>query len=232
MYEKDFEPIIDIDQNLSVLTENGWEDFIVGYIEPLPPSEDFVKDFGLLADDGTATDQEITLVEMKNNELGQFRFEPLDEINIKVGQPQAAARFSIKNKVVRVTRLSTIRDPTLKHTEFFVFEDNNVYFTEVKNESGGSLAKTRVQFYGYRFVLKNWLTTAKYNKIQLEGAITGIDEKIADLKVKHGTPREIKYNERLFDRLSRDLIDLDVELLLGKPKRSTRVVATGKTGAD
>ena len=232
MYEKDFEPVIEIDQNLTVLTEDGWKDFVVGYIEPLPPSEDFVKDFGVLADDGTATDQEITLTEMKDNELGQFRFEPLDEINIKVGQPQAAARFSIKNKVVRVTRLSTIRDPTLKHTEFFVFEGNNVYFTEVKNESGGSLAKTRVQFYGYRFVLKDWLEIARRNKSQLERAITNVDGEITDLKAKHGTPGEIRYNERLFERLNRDLIDLDVELLLGKPKRSTRVVATGKTGAD
>lgn len=232
MYEKDFEPIIDIDQNVSVLTEDGWKDFVVGYSEPLPPSEDFVKDFGVLADNGTATDQEITLTEMKSNELGQFRFEPLDEINIKVGQPQAAARFSIKNKVVQATRLSAIRDPTLKHTEFFVFENNNVYFTEVKNESGGSLAKTRVQFYGYRFVLKEWKETARHNKSQLERVITNVDEQIADLKQKNGTPREIRYNERLFERLSRDLIDLDVELMLGKPKRSTRVVATAKTGAD
>jgi len=104
MYGKEFEPVVEIDQNLAVLTESGWQYFVVGYIEPLPPSEDFIKDFGTLADNGTATDQEITLVEMKDNELGQFRFKPLDEINIKVAQPAAASRFSIKNKQVRVTQ--------------------------------------------------------------------------------------------------------------------------------
>ena len=233
MYGKDFEPVVEIDQNLAVLTETGWQYFVVGYIEPLPPSEDFIKDFGLLADDGTATDEEITLVEMKTNELGQFRFEPLDEINIKVAQPSAASRFSIKNKHVRVTRLSALRDTTLKHTECFVFEGDNIYFPEVKNESGASLAKTRVQFYGYRFVLKEWLEAAEYNKSKLNEMIENIDKRITGLRSSSGAVgREVKYQERLFDKLNKDLLELDVELLWKKPKRATYVVATGKTGAD
>lgn len=163
MYEKEFEPICKIEENLGILTTTGWGYFKAIYIEPLPPSEDLILDFGAIANGGSVKDQEIDLLEMKTDELGQFRFEPLDNIKIKVAQPTGAARFTIKNKVVRVSQLSCARDPSLKHTEVFVFENNNIWFTEVVNDSGADLPASRVQFYGYRYMLEK--LTSKPEKL-------------------------------------------------------------------
>lgn len=224
MYENDFEPAVEIDQNLTVLTESGWQHFVLRYAEPMPSETPMIKDFGALAKDGTVTEQEIDMLEMKDNELGQFRFEVLDDILIKVAQPSAAARHSIKNTRAQVGMMTKVKDPELKSTEFFVFENNNVYFEEVKARA--ALAKTRVLFFGYRLVLKNWLNVATANRNNLLTLIESVEkrEPIEDKK-----PR---YPDKLVDQLRRNLVDAEMELLLGKPKRTTYVVATAKTGAD
>jgi hypothetical protein len=153
LYGVDFVPICEIEQNLAILTTGGWEYFKAIYIEPLPPSEDMIMDFGTITSGSTAEDTKIEMLEMKTDELGQFRFEPLDDIIVKVMQPQAATRNAIRNTVARVSMLSCKRDPSLKHTEFFVFEGDTVYMAPTNN-SDNDLAVSRVQFYGYRIVLE------------------------------------------------------------------------------
>lgn len=153
MNYKDFDPICKIKENIGVLTGDGEKYFKVIYREQLPASEDLIVDFGAIADDGVDADNEITDIEMNSGELGQYRFEPLDPIKVEVKQPMAASRFSIKNTVVRVSQRSVINNPTLSDTEFYVFENDNVYMTATNN-SGAALTKSRVQFYGYRYILE------------------------------------------------------------------------------
>ena len=155
LYGVDFVPICEARHNLEILTTDGLKYFTAIYIEPLPPGEDMIHDFGAIANGSTLDDTEIEMLEMKSDELGQFRFEPLDNIKVKVMQPRAATRNAIKNTIARVSMLSCMRDPSLKSTEFFVYQSDNVYMAPTNN-SGEALTASRVQFYGYRFILKNW----------------------------------------------------------------------------
>jgi len=148
-----FKPIRKINEYISVWYDSKWHHFNIIYIEPLPPSYDTIKDFGSISNGSSLSNQKLDLIELDDLELGQFRFKVLDDIQVTVFQPKASKRFAIKNTTIRVDKLSQLYDPDLEFSEIFVYKDKYPY-VDVENNSGEDLSKTRIIFFGYRFVLE------------------------------------------------------------------------------
>jgi len=148
-----FEPRVKIGENLGVYVDKTWKYLEIFYIEPMPPSYDLLKDFGSLATTISTSDTVVDMLEMESDEVGQFRFYPLDDIQIEVKQPKSITRFSNKNTRVRVDKYTQMFDPGMKTTELFVSEDDYPYFV-VRNPTTVTLSESRVIFWGYRMVGK------------------------------------------------------------------------------
>ena len=225
-----FEPFADIGEVVGILTTEGsWIYRVITYAEPLPPSEEgMVKDFGAISNGETLENQELPLIKMRSNELGQFRFEVLDPIKVKVAQPQGITRFLTKNTVAWVTQLTKERDPSMRLTEFFVHGGDAPVFT-VKNDSGKDLTKSRVQFYGWRFILQDWKEWANERKKRIEEALDKVESEIEE---ERGPRREAKVRRKrtLLRQLREELAKIELELAFGEPLKVKRVVATGRGG--
>ena len=226
-----FEPFASVGEVVGILTTEGsWIYRVISYAEPLPPSEEgMIKDFGAISNNQTKEDQAVSLIKMRSNELGQFRFEVLDNIKVKLAQPKGLARFQSKETIAWVTPLTKQKDPTMKMTEFFVYKTDTVYFT-VKNESGEDLTKSRIQFYGWRFVLEDWEAWLRRKQKKLEDALTAVEDEIEKLK-RERKESEVRRKRVLLRNLRDRLAEVEYELALGEPSRVKRVVATGKGGS-
>ena len=143
--------VCDINDIVALYYDNKWNYKRILYYEPLPPSSDLIKDFGSISNGDTVENIKLDLLEMENDEFGQFRIKVLDDIKVKFSQPKASARFSTKDVVVKIDKFSYIHDPTLKMSEFYVFEDKYPR-VDVSNNSGVDLTVSRVIFYGYRYI--------------------------------------------------------------------------------
>ena len=225
-----FEPFADIGEVVAILTTEGsWIYRVITYAEPLPPSEEgMIKDFGAISNGETLENQELPLIKMRGNELGQFRFEVLDPIKVKVAQPQGITRFMTKNTVAWVTQLTKERDPSMRLTEFFVYGGDAPTFT-VMNDSGSDLTKSRVQFYGWRFILRDWEVWMNERKKKVEEALDKLEEEI---ERERGPRREAKVRRKrvVLRHLRDELAKIELELAFGEPLEVKRVVATGRGG--
>jgi len=114
-------------------------------------------------------------------------------------------------------------------TEFFVYKGDAVFFT-VKNESGEDLTKSRVQFYGWRFVLEDWESWLRGKQKKLEDTLTAVEEEIERLK-RERRESEVRRKRVLLRNLRDRLAEVEYELALGEPSKVKRVVATGKGGS-
>jgi len=167
-YRKEFEPLVAVDQNILLLPER--KPFKVVYIEPLAM---ITKDFGTLAAGGTLTDQKIVELTMPTNELGQFRFAPLDDFTIRVKQPRAVGRFLTKEVQITISKAIWQLNPELHLTEIYVFQDG-VPFFDITNPTGYELPMTRVLFIGFRFQLEPLaVIPPKYTAIPVMGKPVG-----------------------------------------------------------
>jgi len=160
MYDKDFLPVTKIGENYAVLTTSGvWRYYETIFIEPLPPSLDLIVDIGSISSSSVSRANSITTVQMEGSakvetdvsEVAQLRFYPMDDISITVKQPNAMGRFKTLNAEIRVDYNTREIDPSLKSTELYVYEDDNMFF-DVYNLTQYDMTKTRIQFFGWRIV--------------------------------------------------------------------------------
>lgn len=145
------ERLCDVNDIVALYYDNKWNYKRVLYYEPLPPSSDLVKDFGSIDNGDTTENVKLDLLEMEDDEFGQFRIKVLDDIKVKFSQPKASARFTTKDVVVEIDKLSYVHDPTLQTSEFYVFEDKYPR-VDVTNSSGVDLTVTRAIFMGWRYI--------------------------------------------------------------------------------
>ena len=147
-----FEPVVRVKENLELIPEDhpkhGY--YKVLYIEQLP---EFIHDFGSIAGEGSVADVKVENIYMPDSELAQYRFHPIDDLEIKIKQPSGISRFKTKHKWLAVTSRTHQQAPKMYLSEFFVIEDEGVYFT-VTNPAKSTTKKSRVKFFGWRFVLE------------------------------------------------------------------------------
>ena len=153
-----FEPVALIDQTIVLVEPERKRAFKVLFLEPLQPK---VVDFGPIdaartapaVAPGVLTDKEVEVFKFAKNELGQIRHAPIDPIYYEVAMPKGVSRFVTKGEVTRIGPEVWKIDPTLKITEIFRFEDTSLMLT-IYNIKQYPLPKTRILFFGYRFILE------------------------------------------------------------------------------
>lgn len=153
------ETIVLPDQMVGIWVNKVYKFYRVTYIEGIPRSDPLEMDFGALAALGLTAVTQLTLLEMPDNEFGQFRGFVIDDIAASLWQGRADGRYSTANRNGRLTRYTDMRDPCGHTTEFYVHE-NDFAFMQVLNPTDYALAQSRVAFYGFRYVLEDAVNEA------------------------------------------------------------------------
>lgn len=151
--DKKFEPVAKIGENLiftplnSYAYKNGRPVYYkISYIEPIPA---VYKDFGSISASSSLSNQEVTDLYLEDYQLGQYRVIPIDDVKIEISQPQATARYTTKSYTSYVDRL-TYPENIL---EFFILSDDNKPYFKITNPHDWSIAKSRVKFIGWKYIL-------------------------------------------------------------------------------
>ena len=172
----EMEPIVDPGQQLLVVDREGYNLYRAAFIEPLPYSRALVVDLitGTVATGAAGAQVSMTnLLDMQDNQAGQFRMEVLDDIDVLVSQPQSVARYSTRNVSSPVSMFSKLRDRCAHTTETFILGQDRTYMTPTNN-GGRGITLGRVAFWGFKYVLvgKSGLpTTGALDPIKTFGSI-------------------------------------------------------------
>ena len=122
---------------------------LVTRMESIPPFQ--AVNVGAIAAGATnANPTEIQNLRLFNNEFGQFRWYPIDHMQVTVYLPQADGKFRLKQLMVPVDEMVVERDPDLHLTEIFIWEDHTPWVTCL-NYTDYALAVSRIIAMGFRF---------------------------------------------------------------------------------
>lgn len=148
------EQIVLPDQIVGIWVNKNYRFRKVVYIEGAPRSDPIEQDFGAVAAQATTAITQLNLLEMPDNEFGQFRAFVIDDIAANLWQGRSDGRYKLTNRNARITRATDLRDPCGHSTEFFVHEDDFA-FMQILNPTDYNLTQARVAFYGFRYVLED-----------------------------------------------------------------------------
>lgn len=155
-------PICQIDEKLTIWTENSWQHFNADYIEGTPRSRPMAIDIVALNNApnigaNAALNAQFVLAiqpsgDVKHKELLHLRWEPLDDVEGLLFE-LAPARYSPRGAQATVTMFSALRDPYLGATTFFVLGPNKDARIGAYNPNPVALPRALFVFWGYRYIL-------------------------------------------------------------------------------
>jgi hypothetical protein len=157
------EPVCLVGENLLVLPKDKYGFYRVEWIEEL---NDVDHDFGTAAAETELTEAEVSGLYMSDGEIAGWRIKPIDDVEVKLSQPQAIGRWKTKELKTALKSATDFR----KRGFIFIFEDEKAYFA-VKNPTKYSVQRTLVRFKGlYRYVVKKLdKEVTPYTTIVVEG---------------------------------------------------------------
>jgi len=144
-----FQPIVQIGENLHLMPVNKY--FTVEFIEGIPMID---KDFGAISAGDTKKDQELTFLYMPRNELAQWRFVPIDNVQVtRFVQPRNPKWITrdTSGKLIRALDYANPIVETLQLTEFFQFEETKAF---IDIYAPSAVSTSVIRFYGYRYMLR------------------------------------------------------------------------------
>jgi len=151
-----FEPIVQIDEKVLLLTGTRKIPARVIWIEPLPY---FEIDFGALTAGQISDEREMEELYVEDDEFAQYRCVPVTD-NVAIVEhsaPKAARYYATKSEVFAIRDKTTIQaiEPIkrLQLHEFFQYKDEKRYM-RVKNVGTSDLSEAKVAFFGYVFVFE------------------------------------------------------------------------------
>jgi hypothetical protein len=153
----------------------------VTFYEILPPFQGV--NVGALGAGVQSAKTQITNLDLWDNEFGQWRWYPLDNVQVRLFLPSGVGKWQLKNLQVPLDRSILYRDPTLVTTEFFSWEDQRPS-VECLNFTDYALLASRIVFTGYRFHTENVTAdklaqlkngTQVYTPVQCSGMAGGGD---------------------------------------------------------
>jgi len=152
-------PIAKIKENLSIWTRGKWEHFKIDYIEPIPRSSPTVVEMVTaaavtIAANGTIAKQAVAILQLNELEFLHLRWEPIDDMEGVLWELPSNARFATRSVHARVTPFTSIRDPNLASTTFFILGKDRNMNLEVRNPNPVALPHARFVFFGYRYMLE------------------------------------------------------------------------------
>jgi len=143
------EPVALIGHNVCVLYGSTKKYQKVLYFEPVPPFQ--CLNIGAILAQTTSPRTAAPMLEVFDNEFGQYRWYPIDNVQVRLWLPQVDGRYSLRNIQVPIGMEILDRDPCLHLTEFNVWEDRHPFF-EAMNFMDYPLTQCRIMAQGYRFV--------------------------------------------------------------------------------
>lgn len=158
------EPVAQIGQNVGIIYGSATYYRKVTYLEPYPPFQ--FLDLGALAAQTTSGQTAAPNLAVFDNEFGQFRWWPIDHIEVLTWLPQADGKYRMRNLMVPVNMDIVVDDPCLHLTEFMVWEDNTPFF-DGRNYTDYALTAARLRCIGFRF------STVKLDEIAVRAIKAG-----------------------------------------------------------
>lgn len=152
-FQTEFEPVALPDQAIRILPED--EVRLVEAVEQVAQigpidivAEASAGTIAANGDVGSSDPVNLEELEMRNDQLGQFRLQPLSNIRVEVRQVgNEARRFHTAGQV---SELSPMTDPNKQ--EIFVFEDKEAQVI-VRNTNSYELQKALIAATGFKFLL-------------------------------------------------------------------------------
>ncbi|MDO9579928.1 MAG: hypothetical protein Q7J06_05100 [Bacteroidales bacterium] len=157
-------PIARTKDNLSIWTVGKWAHFNIANIEPLPRSSPMVAEMvalsgaTTLAANGSIAKRIVAILQPTTFEFLHLRWEPLDDVEGVLWEQPGSAKFVAAAVHARVTRFTSVRDPYLATTTFWILGRQRDMNLEVRNPNPVALPQARFVFFGYRYLLTE-LTT-------------------------------------------------------------------------
>jgi hypothetical protein len=143
------EPVAIINQNVCLLLSGKKEYRKVTWFEPIPPFQ--FLDIGAVAAQTQSARTSAVNLQMFAGEFGQFRWWPIDHVQVRMYVPQASGKALLRSIQVPYDDTIINVDPCLHLTEIYVWQDQNPWF-EAMNFSDYALNTCRLKAMGYRYM--------------------------------------------------------------------------------
>lgn len=153
-------PIAKIKENLSVFTGGDWSHYRIEYIEPIPRSHPTIIEMvtasgaTTIAANGTIAKQVVPILQVQDLEFTHLRWEPIDDMEGVLWELSSQGKFATRSVHARVTRFTSVRDPYLATSTFWILGLNRDMNLEVRNPNPVALPLARFVFFGYRYILE------------------------------------------------------------------------------
>jgi len=148
-----FEPIVQIDERILLMTVDGYVFGKVTWIEPIPSLE---VDFGALDPGELSDEREMKELYVEDNEFAQYRFviETDNIVLVRHSCPRAVVYYATKNAYPVVPPSSSYGqiEPIKRFqlTEFYQYKDTSRYM-QVQNVGTSATSEAKLAFFGYLF---------------------------------------------------------------------------------
>ena len=139
-------------QNIAVWNGTSWGCYKIDNFEGLSRCNALEFNVGAIGAIATANPLQLLNLELTEDppEMVQFRFYPLDDVQVRLTRGLSDVRSKTQNIVVQTDLLSLQVDPCGHLTEFIVLKGDEPYI-QLTNAQNVALAVARVAFYGFRF---------------------------------------------------------------------------------
>lgn len=107
-------------------------------------------DIGAIAAGITSPKTAITNLDLWDEEFGQWRYYPLDNVQVRFFLPAGVSKYQLKTITTGIDKSIVNRDPLLASTEFYTWEDQRPS-VECLNFSDYALLASRIMVCGIRF---------------------------------------------------------------------------------
>lgn len=157
-------PIAKIEENLSIYTATNWEHYKIVFIEGLPRSSTMLVEMVSLtgnltiAANGALNKSLLNILRLADGELLHLRWEPLDDVEGVLWEQASTLRASFRGTTARVSRFTSLQDPWLATTTFWMLGKDRDINLEVRNPNPVALPMARFVFWGYRYILESLKT--------------------------------------------------------------------------
>ena len=158
------EPIALINYNVCLLTGSTKQFRKVTWFEGLAPFQ--FLNIGALAAATTSGKTQGVNLELGDGEFGQYRWYPIDNVQVRLFIPQANGRGILDRLQVPIDMQVVTRDPDLHFTEMFIWEDNVPWFEAINGMAAEPLAQVRLIAQGFRYITEPITDTVLLNNIK------------------------------------------------------------------
>lgn len=153
------QPVVDIHENLAILTQGQWRAAEVVFIEGMPFGEPLKVDFGAVGTGARLAKAVATILQLDEFNLWHVRVQPIDYVNVQLWELGGQSRYWQKNVTAEITPTTAGRDPWLASSTFFIYgKDRDANF-QVYNPTGYALTSSVVAFWGYRYLVRELQNT-------------------------------------------------------------------------